>query len=169
VTGNVRKYFNEFITMPKGRIVIEVVGKSQFHIDPQLAQKTAVVVDEDSVPELGSEIVFQFRKRVDHEGDFLLYRLNEKQLLKEKGQPLNFDTFFYDDYLDCRVFIKNSTAKAHQIGKVKMNFRDFVFHDASLVHPCTFVNKATGFEAGTAFIRLSYEPLKPLTLLNPNW
>jgi hypothetical protein len=67
------------------------------------------------------------------------------------------------------VFIKNSTAKAHQIGKVKLNFRDFVFHDASLVHPVTFVNKATGFEAGTAFIRLTYQPLEPLTLLNPNW
>ena len=53
VTGQVRKYFNEFITMPKGRLTVEVLGRSQFHIDPNLAQKNSVVVNEDSVPELG--------------------------------------------------------------------------------------------------------------------
>lgn len=83
---------------------------------------------------------------------------------------MQYDTFFYDDYIDCRVFHKNSTAKAHQIGKVKLHFRDFVFHDASLVHPCTFVNKnGSGFEAGTAFIRLTYQPIEPITLFNPKW
>lgn len=51
ITGKARKYFNEFIQMPKGRLTIEVVGRSQFHIDPSLAQKTSEVVDENSVPE----------------------------------------------------------------------------------------------------------------------
>jgi hypothetical protein len=37
IAGKARKYFNEFIQMPKGRLTIEVVGRSQFHIDPSLA------------------------------------------------------------------------------------------------------------------------------------
>ena len=66
------------------------------------------------------------------------------------------------------MFHKNSTAKIHQIGKVKIHLRDLVFCDASVIHPCTLLNKGTGFEAGTIFLRFKFDAM-PVALLDPAW
>lgn len=95
-----------------------------------------------------------------------MYRVNEKQL--EQKTPMHFDSFYYDDFLQCRVYHKNSTAPVHQIGKIKLYLRDLVFHDASVIHPCTLVNKGTSFECGTVFLRFRYTPVSP-SLFNEEW
>ena len=164
--------------MPKGQLSAEIISHSQFFVDPYLEDK----MDVERLPAKASELVFHFSKLCaelpsseiglnlkksaaqTEKGDMIAYRLTEKQL----DAPLNFDTFFFDDYITCRVYHKNSTAKIHQIGKVKLYLRDLVFHDASLIHPCTLQNKVTGFEAGTIFLRFKYEAM-PVALIDPAW
>jgi hypothetical protein len=51
VLGEVRASFNHFTTLPKGRLEVEVVGHSFFHIDPLLEVKEiSEEVKEDPAP-----------------------------------------------------------------------------------------------------------------------
>jgi hypothetical protein len=61
-----------------------------------------------------SELIFKFTKVVAIDGEKIVYRISEKTILQE---DINFNTVFFDDYVQLAVYHKNSTANAYLIGR----------------------------------------------------
>jgi hypothetical protein len=61
-----------------------------------------------------SELIFKFTKVVANDGEKIVYRISEKTILQE---DINFNTVFFDDYVQLAVYHKNSTANAYLIGR----------------------------------------------------
>lgn len=61
-----------------------------------------------------SELIFKFTKDVANDGEKIVYRISEKTILQE---DINFNTVFFDDYVQLAVYHKNSTANAYLIGR----------------------------------------------------
>lgn len=70
------------------------------------------------------------------------------------------------------MYQKNSTAKVHKIGQVKIPLAEFVFENLDdadeELYPVTIKDKKTGFESGTLFIKINYKPMDK-GLLSPSW
>lgn len=62
------------------------------------------------------DLIFKFSKLVAKDGELISYKLTEDQL----EQGIDFNTFYFDDYVQMSVFHKNSTADAHLIGRQKL-------------------------------------------------
>jgi hypothetical protein len=67
-----------------------------------------------------SELIFKFTKVVANDGEKIAYRLSEQTVLQEE---INFNTVFFDDYIQLAVYHKNSTANAYLIGREKLHIR----------------------------------------------
>jgi hypothetical protein len=57
---------------------------------------------------------------VANDGEKIAYRLSEQTVLQEE---INFNTVFFDDYIQLAVYHKNSTANAYLIGREKLHIR----------------------------------------------
>jgi hypothetical protein len=98
----------------------------------------------------GKDLIFKFNKVVDNDGDKIAYKLTQDQL----EQSIDFNTFYFDDFVQMSVYHKNSTASAHLIGKEKLHFREIAF---GTVYPLTLSEE--GHKIGTVFLTAEYWPI----------
>ena len=164
IVGVARLCCNAFTAMPKGSFSMTIEDKSRI---VKLAESST---PENKVLARINGLVLRISKKVNIDGECLIYRLSEDDLAKR--QELQFDSFFFDDKIKIEVYQKNSTAKVHKIGQVSIPMAEFVFENLDDVdeelYPITLKDKKTGFESGTLFIKINYKPIDK-ALLTPSW
>ena len=69
-------------------------------------------------------MIFKFNKLVSKEGEKLAYRLDHADLF---SSSIDFDTSFFDDFIQIAVYKNKSTASVNTIGKEKLFLRDLEF------------------------------------------
>lgn len=106
------------------------------------------------------DLIFKFNKIVGLDGEKLAYRLDQFDILTTN---IDFDTAFFDDFIQIAVYKNNSTASVNVVGKEKLYLRDLEFGQVNAVTICE-----EGHSVGTIFLTAEYTPIAE-TLIHTNW
>lgn len=104
-------------------------------------------------------LVYRFEKRVANDGEKIAYRLSESQL----SQCIDFNTYYFDDYVELAVFQRGSTAQSNFVGREKLRLRNLVFGQLNAL-----TLSEDGHEIGTVFLTAEYWPMDA-ALLKSSW
>ena len=149
VTGKITFRFNKFIGMPRGRLSMSIVGHSKFTKDANIEYK---------------ELVFKVQKPISKENDRLLYFVKQEDI---KDTKIQFDTFYFDDFVKLDVFHKNSFLTPNMTGKSMLPLSHPSFDPESLFS-LPIYNKKLQRTVGYVYLKLDYTP-RDSSLFDPEW
>ena len=95
--------------MPRGQLSLKVSQMNLFKKDKY---------------ECYSDIVFLFTKDCGKNGDTMVYKLTQNQILNNENATIKYETFHYDDFIQLELFHKNSIQKNSKLGKAFISIRD---------------------------------------------
>ena len=102
--------------MPKGQIRLTINGCTQMNLlVPATSREDAYLVK-------ASDLIFRFQKTVAQDGEMITYRLTEAQL----EQSIDFNTVYFDDYVQLAIYQRGSTANANFVCREKLKLRDLI-------------------------------------------